>query len=153
MSETLERSCAYCIGNMLGKRKGAIYCSRSCKTRASDERRREDGRAHQRDRARYSREADHRREYARWQSADLRRVTLAHYGVGCVICGTSDDLELDHVHGNGGEHRRLQGRGDKFYRYLLASGFPRECEAGGEYELQLLCHEHHLEKTTRERRG
>jgi len=44
-----------------------------CKTRASDRRRRDDGRSRKRDRERYAAEGGHRREYARSYLADLRR--------------------------------------------------------------------------------
>lgn len=50
---------------MEGKRSNALYCSRDCKTKASDQRRIADGRSTTRDRARYAGEADHRRAYAR----------------------------------------------------------------------------------------
>lgn len=61
----MKRTCGSCSGSMTGKRSHAVYCSRTCKTRASDARRLADGRAKQRDRGRYEREGDHRREYAR----------------------------------------------------------------------------------------
>lgn len=70
------RSCGYCGGSMEGKRPHAIYCSRTCKTKASDERRLMDGRAKRRDRARYAREAKQRRAYARSQYADHREAYL-----------------------------------------------------------------------------
>lgn len=58
------RLCAACFGSLEGKRSHAIYCSRTCKTRASDQRRIADGRGVARDRARYQDEAEHRRAYA-----------------------------------------------------------------------------------------
>lgn len=50
---------------MEGKRPHAVYCTRACKTKASDRRRVEDGREAARNLERYEREADHRRAYAR----------------------------------------------------------------------------------------
>jgi hypothetical protein len=50
---------------MEGKRPHAAFCCRTCKTRASDRRRVQDGRQKARDRERYPREAEHRREYAK----------------------------------------------------------------------------------------
>jgi 5-methylcytosine-specific restriction endonuclease McrA len=50
---------------MEGKRPHARFCDRRCKVQASDARRVADGRAVARDRARYEREAEHRRAYAR----------------------------------------------------------------------------------------
>jgi 5-methylcytosine-specific restriction endonuclease McrA len=59
------RACAHCGGSMTGKRSNAKYCDRACKVKASDARRISDGRSVARDRARYQREAEHRRAYAR----------------------------------------------------------------------------------------
>lgn len=61
----MDRTCAHCSGDMTGKRSNAVYCTRTCKTSASDVRRRDDGRATARDRARYVIEAEHRKAYAR----------------------------------------------------------------------------------------
>jgi hypothetical protein len=137
---------------MIGKRRNAIYCSRRCKTAASDDRRLRDGRAHTRDRGRYAAESDRRREYAREQSQSLRATVVIHYGDACATCESRERLELDHVHGNGERHRDLVGHGDAFYRYLLREEFPAECESGGQFELQVLCRSCHTKKTTRERR-
>jgi 5-methylcytosine-specific restriction endonuclease McrA len=138
---------------MTDRRRDAVYCSRRCKTAASDQRRIADGRSRGRDTARYAAsEGDHRREYARGQSRELREAVLSHYGTTCAICGSGDDIELDHVHGNGERHRDIVGHGDAFYRYLLRASFPAECEPGGEFELQLLCRPCHLEKTNTERK-
>jgi 5-methylcytosine-specific restriction endonuclease McrA len=138
---------------MTGRRRDAVYCSRRCKTAASDQRRIADGRSRERDTARYAAsESDHRREYARGQSRELRAEVLSHYGTTCLICGSADDIDLDHVHGNGERHRDIVGHGDAFHRYLLRSGFPAECEPGGEFELQPLCRQCHLQKTNVERK-
>jgi hypothetical protein len=148
----MDRACPICGIDLSGRRWGAIYCSRRCKVRASDMRRRVDGRAHLRDRARYRREAEHRRAYAKAVSRALREVVIAHYGGVCRRCGSRERLELDHVHGNGKEHRERVGRGDRLYRWILRNRFPPECEPGGKYELQVLCRACHLEKTRSERR-
>lgn len=57
------RACAHCQGSMEGKRRDAIYCSRTCKTASSDRRRRAAGRVD--DKARYQREKARRLKYAR----------------------------------------------------------------------------------------
>lgn len=57
--------CPVCQRSMVGKRPHAVYCSRRCKTKASDNRRRADGRSRARDHRRYvSSEGEHRRAYA-----------------------------------------------------------------------------------------
>ena len=151
MTDTTGRSCKACSGSMAGKRAHAVYCSRPCKAKASEERRKADGRAAEKDRKKYQRSAEQRREYARKASRQLRERLLDHYGRECVQCGSSHRIELDHVHGNGKQHRKAVGRGDALYRWILANDFPADCEAGGQFELQPLCqHCHHL-KTMRQR--
>lgn len=110
---------------MEGKRSHAVYCCRTCKTKASDVRRRLDGRARQRDRARYEAEAERRREMARrylqerpgyaaqqrWRRKARKRAVpnyrftrrdwerlLDHYRRSCAWCGRSGvPLQRDHV--------------------------------------------------------
>jgi len=67
-----------CGASLVGKRPHATFCSRRCKTRASDQRRKEDGRAKERDRRRYrTSEGDHRREYAQAYYEGHRERQLA----------------------------------------------------------------------------
>lgn len=125
-TETLSRVrfCAWCSKSLIGKKSHAVYCTRKCKTKASDKRRKEDGRSIQRDRARYSREADKRRADARrylrerpgkayelalkrklrmkavpvfrFTEADWRGL-LRQYDGKCAYCGVSDaPLQRDH---------------------------------------------------------
>ena len=110
---------------MDGKRSHAVYCSRSCKTKASDKRRVEDGRGRSRDRLRYTTEAEHRKAYARrylaerpgfakslqlLRKARMRNVPVyrfterdwrrlkARYRDCCAYCGRpSDSLQREHV--------------------------------------------------------
>lgn len=119
-----ERACAHCGGPMQGKRPHALYCTRQCKTKASDARRVADGRAQERDRARYDRESEHRRAYAArylsenaekmravrrrrkgqirsealvFTDRDWHRLVARHRGC-CAYCGRrSDDLQREHV--------------------------------------------------------
>jgi 5-methylcytosine-specific restriction endonuclease McrA len=81
MSDALDsqermRLCEWCRGDISHKRRDARFCDRVCKMRASDQRRKLDGRAHARDRARYSKEAEVRRAQAKaayWRDAEARR--------------------------------------------------------------------------------
>lgn len=121
---SLVRLCVECNGSMTGKRPHAVYCSRRCKTIASDRRRLDDGRSRKRDRERYAVEAAHRREYARiylvenpdrcreyrrrrkarlrgaevfqFSDADWQR-TLNRHRFRCAYCGESGPLTMDHV--------------------------------------------------------
>lgn len=59
------RTCEDCGADISHKRRDARFCDRTCKVRASDKRRVQDGRSVARDRARYASEAEHRRAYAK----------------------------------------------------------------------------------------
>ncbi len=120
-----ERCCKWCGADIQHMKRHAVYCSRSCKTKASDERRREDGRAKQRDRERYGSEAEHRKAYARrylaerpgfakslqllrkarmravpvyrFTEADWRRLKQ-QYRNCCAYCGReSTELQREHL--------------------------------------------------------
>jgi hypothetical protein len=57
----------------------------------------------------------------------LRQAALDHYGHGCVCCGLdiSDTfLSIDHISGNGAEHRREIGAGEVFYTWLRNNAYP-----------------------------
>ena len=118
------KACHWCGASLEGKRPHAKYCDRTCKVKASDRRRVEDGRANVRDRARYAKEANHRRAYAMrylaenpermrairrkrrgqlraerltFDERDWARLLLQYRGC-CAYCGqTSDDLHREHV--------------------------------------------------------
>ena len=53
-----------------------------------------------------------------------------HYGRACACCGSGERLTIDHIKGDGAEHRETMGLGskggasDKFYRWLIKNGFP-----------------------------
>lgn len=71
-------------------------------------------------------------EYLRAQRRDLRRGqrldALHHYGGVCKCCGEprSIFLTIDHVDGNGAEHRRelASKGGPRFVDWLRRSGWP-----------------------------
>jgi hypothetical protein len=72
------------------------------------------------------------REAARRRHAANRKAVLDHYGRSCACCGTTKRLGIDHVNGDGREHRAQIGAGSsRLYRWLIANGFP-----GG---FQVLC--------------
>lgn len=76
----------------------------------------------------------------------LRREVLAAYGGACECCGeaTPEFLSVDHVHGNGGAHRREIGAGQgdttAVLRWLKRHNFPRD-------GFRLLCFNCHLART------
>lgn len=64
-----------------------------------------------------------------------RAEVIARYGGKCACCG-EDHLEflaIDHVNGGGTAHRREVGKGDVFYKWLKAAGYPTE-------GYRVLCH-------------
>lgn len=71
--------------------------------------------------------AKHKRTHQRW-ARRLKQEVLARYGgAKCVCCGETGIafLSIDHVHGDGAEHRRELGfSGSNFYRWLKQQGFP-----------------------------
>ncbi|HEV8276270.1 MAG TPA: hypothetical protein VGQ26_11325 [Streptosporangiaceae bacterium] len=79
--------------------------------------------------ARTTRPAEVNRERCRIYRLTLKAVVLAHYGRQCACCGTTDDLTIDHIAGDGGQHRReLFGRtdhgGQHYWLWLIKQGFP-----------------------------
>lgn len=66
-------------------------------------------------------------------SVKTKRAAIEAYGGRCYCCGVDElnFLALDHVNGDGAEHRRLlkeeglcKGSGEHFYRYLRRFGWP-----------------------------
>ncbi len=69
------------------------------------------------------------RAASRRYAAKLRRAVFAHYGAACACCGATKRLTIDHVNGDGTEHRaglfrRRTTCGPDFYRGLIRQGFP-----------------------------
>jgi len=80
------------------------------------------------------------KESSRRYRTSLRTAVFDHYGWTCACCGSKRQPTIDHVNGNGGQHREElfgEGRGaraDRFYVWLRANGFP-----GGFQTLCLPC--------------
>jgi len=74
-------------------------------------------------RAYYAKTKDHRREVNKAYIAELKETTLSKYSGGppaCNRCGFSDirALSIDHIAGDGCEHRRVDVKGGGFRMYL-----------------------------------
>ena len=80
--------------------------------------------------------AEQRAVYRRKWNAKLRSDVLQAYGNVCACCGETEYkfLSIDHVDGNGANHRRQVGVGSgfHFYLWLRRNGFPKG--------FQVLCH-------------
>ena len=73
-------------------------------------------------------------EYARHQRSTNRAMVLDHYGHECACCGSTENLTLDHVNGDGKQHRaEIGGSGSVLYGWLVANDFPVDPP------LQVLC--------------
>jgi hypothetical protein len=99
---------------------GLFPWCRSCRSDVGAERRAKFGPVPQTDKTRAA-----RRDYTR----RIRDEVLAHYGRICACCGSAEDLSIDHVNGDGIEHREAVW-GDRrissyhFYLWLRANDFP-----------------------------
>lgn len=81
-----------------------------------------------------------RNNYIRLRNQRLRIKAIELLGGKCVICGTTKNLEFDHIIRGTREFTIATGLRLSWARIL------KELE-----KCQLLCHKHHLEKTNRER--
>ena len=66
-----------------------------------------------------------RRAQAQRRRHRHKALVFAHYGSRCACCGATERLTVDHVNGDGAEHRRALGSGGtKLYTWLVVHGFP-----------------------------
>ena len=72
------------------------------------------------------RAADYAANRERWSGWRTRQAVFAHYGQECACCGTTVDLQIDHIDGDGREHREQLGitAGAATYRWLVLHDFP-----------------------------
>lgn len=56
--------------------------------------------------------------------ARCRKAVFDHYGWACACCGSTDRPTIDHVNGDGREHRAADPNASKLYRWLVLHGFP-----------------------------
>jgi hypothetical protein len=52
-----------------------------------------------------------------------RELVLDHYGRSCRCCSVTEQLTIDHVNGDGAEHRKTVN-GAQLYRWLVENDFP-----------------------------
>ena len=73
---------------------------------------------------------EHAVSHLRNYRAEVRALVFGHYGMACACCGTTESLTIDHINGDGEQHRlelfgESQGRGgSQFYAWLVRQGFP-----------------------------
>lgn len=100
------------------------------------------------DRQRNQADPERPRSDARRWRASLRQQAFDHYGWTCACCGATARLVIDHIEGNGKEHRQelfghSVGCGSRFYSWLIQNGFPDD--------LQTLCRPCNSSKKTGDR--
>jgi len=67
--------------------------------------------------------------------AEIKAKAFAHYGTKCSCCGEGEPmfLAIDHINGNGNDHRKkIKKYGSAFYKWLVDQNFPEG--------FQVLCH-------------
>jgi hypothetical protein len=108
------------------------------KRRAADRKRRETATEQARERQRKANRSDR---------ASVRSQVFDHYGWACACCGSSARPTIDHVNGDGQQHRREIRNGPvsshEVYRWLIRNGFPDG--------FQTLCFPCNRSKSTEER--
>lgn len=85
-------------------------------------------------RERSKRNRQNRNDMARNWRARVRSSAIQAYGGCCNCCGETEPLflEVDHINGGGGKHRKEIRGGTSFYNWLESKGYPTD-------EYQLLC--------------
>lgn len=67
-------------------------------------------------------------ETASTRAGVLRTLVFNHYGRSCACCGRTKNLTVDHVNGDGKQHRAELSRhnvsGVVLWRWLVRHGFP-----------------------------
>lgn len=78
------------------------------------------------DRQRYAANREEQKARKSRYAANLRAVVFAHYGTACACCGSTTRLSIDHINGDGKQHRRELGNstGMRIYTWLIREGFP-----------------------------
>ena len=79
-------------------------------------------------RASYRRNPQKAKDYARERGRTLKQAALDAYGPACACCGEGqfEFMAIDHIEGNGRQHRMALGvsAGAGFYAWLKREGYP-----------------------------
>lgn len=80
----------------------------------------------ERRRAKYNKDSSRVNATNRRKAEKQRNLVFGHYGKKCACCGNIKRLEIDHVEGNGIEHRKSESllNGSSFYTWLIKNDFP-----------------------------
>ena len=81
--------------------------------------------AREKDRRRGAADPEAGRERERRRHAANQEIVFNHYGRECACCGATERLTIDHMHGDGKQHRVEIGMGSsQLYRWLVANRLP-----------------------------
>ena len=84
----------------------------------------------------YYKDKESWKERVKRRKKEIRQIVMKHYGGKCKCCGESKDefLTIDHINGDGAEHKRkigLKRCGNRFYQWIVKNNFPSD--------LRILC--------------
>jgi len=71
------------------------------------------------------------RDWHKNKRMEVKLIIFKHYSAGipkCACCSEKlvEFLTLDHINGDGNKHRKILGRADKFYPWVIANNFPKD---------------------------
>lgn len=78
----------------------------------------------------YEANRDRRRESKHLWHESLQKQVFDHYGWSCACCGSTAQITIDHIEGDGRQHREqlfganYNGNAGRMYRWLIENGFP-----------------------------
>ena len=141
-SSVMEKKCISCgtKNGVYGKDTrcldGMKRKCKPCESKYHKEHRRSNKQKYSRRSADYHRRTrEERLHYAKMARLKFRTAVLAHFGAicNCPGCGVTEEkfLGIDHIHGNGGKHRKEIGA-RTIYKWLVKNNFPEG--------FQVLCH-------------
>lgn len=78
---------------------------------------------------------ERRKQSSKDYYAKLKQTVFDVYGNFCVCCGETEKafLTIDHIKGDGAEHRKILGNRTLLYKSIRDEGFPKN-------KYQVLCH-------------
>lgn len=76
-------------------------------------------------RSEYFTSDNHKKSQIKWRE-QLRNVMFDHYGHECTYCGSTTNLQFDHINGDGGGNNKRQWT--TWANALIKTGFPDGCQ-------------------------
>jgi len=92
-------------------------------------------RVHEYEQQYYEANRDRKRDAKHLWHEGLQKQVFDHYGWSCACCGSTEQITIDHVEGDGRQHREqlfganYNGNAGRMYRWLIDNGFPEGFQA------------------------